>query len=71
MSLLLYNVHMGAMMKQVKMEMGRMGVRFMKEGREPVLLYASDLGLCSESEEKLSAMVVHFVEVYRKRSQCR
>ena len=41
-----------------------------KEGREwglPGLLYADDLVLYVESEEDLKAMVLHFVEVCRKR----
>ena len=47
---------MNAVMKEVKMGMGRMGVRFMEEGREwklPDLLYVSDLLLCFELEEDL------------------
>ena len=64
----LFNGYMDAVMKEVKMCMGRMGVRFLKEGREwkvPGLLYADDLVLCSESEEDLKVMVgvlLKFVE---------
>ena len=48
-----FNVYMDAVMKAVKMEIGRTGVRFMEEGRKlklPGLLYANDLVLCDESE---------------------
>ena len=34
MSLWLFNVYMNAVMKEVKMGMGRRGVRFQEEGRE-------------------------------------
>ena len=50
----LFNVYMDAVMKEVKIGMGRRGVRFQEEGREcrlPGLLYADDLVLCGESEE--------------------
>ena len=43
----LFNVYMDAVMKEVKMGMGR-GMRFQEEGREwrlPALLYANDLVL--------------------------
>ena len=43
-------------MKEVKVGMGRMGVRFLKEGREwrsPGVLYADDLILCGKLEEDL------------------
>ena len=56
----LFNVYMDAIMKEVKMGMGKRGVRFMEDGREwrlPGLLYADDLVLCGESEEDLRAMV--------------
>ena len=42
----------------------------MVEGREwrvPGLLYADDMGLCSEWEEDLRAVVGRFVEVCRRR----
>ena len=47
---LLFNVYIDAVMKVVKIGMGRRGVRFMEEGREwrlPGLLYADDLVMCS------------------------
>ena len=43
-----FNVYMNPVIKEVKMVMRRMGVRFLKEGREwrlPGLLYADDLVL--------------------------
>ena len=46
----LFNVYMDAVMKEVKMVIGRRGVKF-QEGREwrlHGLLYADDLVLCSE-----------------------
>ena len=55
----LFNVHMDAVMKEEKMEMGRIGVRFLEEESEwklPGLLYA-DMVLCSKSEENLRVMV--------------
>ena len=69
MSSWLFNVHMDAVMKEVKMGMGRR-VRFMEEGREwrlPGLLYANDLVLCGESKQDLRVMVRWFVEVCRRR----
>ena len=57
-------------MKEVKIGIGRMGVRFLVEGRKwrlSGLLYAGDLVLYSELEEDLKVMVGHFVEVYRRR----
>ena len=65
-----FNVFMDAVMKEVKMGMGRRGVRFHEEGREwklPGLLYADDLVLCSESEEDLRAIVGRSIEVCRRR----
>ena len=65
----LFNVYMDAVMKEVKMVMGRRGVIFLKEWREWRLsgfLYAYDLVLCGESEEALRAMVGRFVERYRR-----
>ena len=47
-------------MKEVKMGMGRKGVRFLEEGRKwrlPDLFYADYLVLCGELEEDLKAMV--------------
>ena len=52
----LFNVYMDGVMKEVKMGMGRRGVRFMEDGREwrlPGLFYADNLILCGESEEDL------------------
>ena len=66
----LFNVYMNAVMKEVKMGMGKRGVRFQEEGREwrlPGLLYADDLVLCGELEENLRAIVGHFAEVCRRR----
>ena len=48
------NVYMDAVIKEVKMGIGKRGVRFLEEGREwrlPGLLYANDLVLCGESKE--------------------
>ena len=48
----LFNVYMDAAMKEVKMEMGRKGMRFMEEGKEwrlPGFLYPDDLVLFGES----------------------
>ena len=56
MSFWLFNAYMDAGMKEVKMGMGRRGVRFQEEGRVwrlPGLLCADDLVLCSESEDDL------------------
>ena len=42
----LFNVYIDAVMKEVKVGIGRMGLTFLEEGREwrlPVLLYADDL----------------------------
>ena len=66
-----FNVYMDAVMKEVKMGMGRWGVRFQEEGREwrlPFLSYEDDLVLCGEKEEDLRGMVGRFVEVCRRRS---
>ena len=56
----LYNVSMDAVMKEVKMGMGR-------EWRLAGLLYAYDLVWCGELEEDLRVMVGHFSEVCRRR----
>ena len=51
----LFNVSTDAVMKEVKIGMGRKGVRFIEQGREwrlPGLLHADDLILCGESEER-------------------
>ena len=70
MSLWFFNVYMNAMMKEVKIGMGRMEMLFLEKGREcrlPGLLYVDDLILCGKSEQDLEVMVEHFVEVCRKR----
>ena len=62
----LFNVCIDGVMKEVKVGMGRMVVRFLEEGREwrlPGLLYAGDLVLCGESEGDLKVIVGRFVEV--------
>ena len=62
MSPCLFNVYVDAVMEEVKMRMGRRGVRVKEEGREwkmPGLLYVNDL------EEDLRAMVGNF-EVCRR-----
>ena len=65
-----FNLHMNPVMKEVKMRIGRIGVRFMEEMRKwrlPDLLYTDNLGFCGESEENLTMMAIHFVEVYKRR----
>ena len=65
----LFDIYMDAVMKEVKMGMGRNGVLFMEEEREWRLhdiLYADDLVLCDESEEGLRGMVGRFVEVVQE-----
>ena len=52
----LFNVFMDAVMEEVKLGMGRRGVRFLEDEREcrlPGLLYTDDLVLCGELEEAL------------------
>ena len=66
----LFNVYMDGVMKEVKVGMGRKGVRFLEDGRQwrlLGLLYEDDLVLIGESEEDLRAMVRWFVEVCRRR----
>ena len=61
---------MDAVLKEVKMGMGRRGARFREEGREwrlLGLLCADDLLLWGESEEDLKAMVGLFIEVCRRK----
>ena len=56
----LFIVYMNAVMKEVKMGMGRKGVRFQEKGIEwrlPGLLYAGGLVLYGESKEDLKAIV--------------
>ena len=70
MSPCLFNVYMDTVMKELKMGMGRRGVRFQEEGIEwrlPGLLYADDLVLCGDLEEDLRAIVGRFIEVCRRR----
>ena len=64
-----FNVYMGAVM-ELKIGMGRRGMRFQEEGRDwrlPGLLYADDLVLCGESKKDLRAIVGRFIEVCRRR----
>ena len=64
MSPLFFNIYMDAVMKELKMGMGRKGVRFLEEGREwrlPGLFYADDLVLRDELEEDL-----RFLEVCKR-----
>ena len=66
----LFNVYMDAVMMEVKIGMGRKGVRFEEEGKEwrlSGLLYANDLVLCCELEEELGVIVGRFIEVCRRR----
>ena len=60
-----------AVMKEVKMGMGKRGMRLLENGREwrlLGLLYADDLVLCGVSVEELKAIVGWFAEVCRKRT---
>ena len=53
-------------MKEVKMGMGRRGVRFQEAGRKwrlPGLLHAEDLVLCGVSEEDLRAILGCFAKM--------
>ena len=66
----LFNVYMDGVMKEVKMGIGRRGVRFLENGREwrfTGLLYADHLVLCGESEEDLRVMVGRLAEVCRRK----
>ena len=57
-------------MKEVNMGMGRMGIRFLEEGREwrlPGLLYTVNLVWGGEYEEDSKVMVGRFIKVYRKK----
>ena len=57
----LFNVYMDAVMKEVKMAMGRKGeILGGGEWRLPGLLYAVDLVLSGETEEDLREMVGSF-----------
>ena len=62
--------YMDAVMKKLKMGMGEIGVRFLEEGKEwrlPGILYTDDLVLCGDPEEVLKAMLLHYVEIFRRR----
>ena len=64
----LFNVYMEAEMKEVKMGMGKRGVRFQEYGGECRLLslfYVDDVILCGQLKD-LKAMVRCFVEVCRR-----
>ena len=54
-----FNVNMDAVMKKVKMRMGKLRLRF---------LHGGDLAYYGESEEDLKVMVGGFVEVRGRRS---
>ena len=57
-------------MKEVKIGIGRMGVRLLEDGKEwrlTGILYADDLVLCGKLEEDLRAMVERFAEVCKRR----
>ena len=58
MSTWLFNAYMDAVMKKVKMGAGRMGVRFLEEGRECIL---------TDLFRDLKVMVGRFVEAWRRR----
>ena len=56
----LFNLYMDGVMKEVKVGMGKRGMKFLEDGREwilPDLLYDDDLVPCGEWEEDLRAMV--------------
>ena len=64
MSFQLFNMYVAAVMKEVKVGMGRMVLRFLEEVREwglPDLLYADELVLCGKLEEDLKVMVGPFI----------
>ena len=66
----IFNVYTDVVIKEVKMGMGRRGVRFQEEGREwrlPSFLYVDDLVMCGESEEDLRKMVERVVDACRRR----
>ena len=61
----LFTVYGDAVMKEMKSWMGRMGVRFLENGREwelSGLLYTDDLVLYRESAEDLKAVVGRSVD---------
>ena len=62
----LFIVYMDEVMKELKMLMGRRGVRFLEDGREwrlRCLLYADNSVLCGESEKDLRVKVERFADV--------
>ena len=62
-------MYIDVVMKEMKMGMGRMGMRFLEEGREwrlPNVLCADVSVLCGKFEEELSAMVGRFIEHCRR-----
>ena len=64
-----FSMYMDAVLKEVKMGMGRMEMRFLEKGREwrlPGLLCANHLSLHSKLED-LKAMGGCFIKVYRRR----
>ena len=64
-----FNVYVDAVMEEVKIGLGRMGVRLLEEEREwrlPGFLYVDELVLWGESKEDLRVMVGYFVEVCRR-----
>ena len=69
----LFNVYMDAVRKEVQMEMGSIGVKFLYEGREgrlPGLLYADDLVIFGvffcKPEQDMKVMMERFVGVCRR-----
>ena len=65
-----FNVYMDAVMKELKMGMGRRGVRFLEEGREwklPGLLYADDLVLEKQVRTRKMEEAVLEDELFYKR----
>ena len=66
----LFNVYMDALMKEVKVEMGKMELGFMEEGKDgrlPGLLYANNLVLRDDTEGKIKMIVGRYVFVFRRR----
>ena len=58
----LFNVYIDKVM-ELKMEMGKRGVRFQEEEESgDCMMYADDLVLCGESEKDLGAIVRRFLE---------
>ena len=69
MSSWLFSMYIDAVMKQVKVGMGKMGVSFLEEERELRLpglcMWITCLCVVSWGED-LKVMLVHFIEVYRR-----